>query len=116
VEGLLLDQISLVRDPRLLDLNDFVFQLLGLLEDVVFLGLKWSRVLVNALILQDSPLSVELIDLELLLVNSVVSLFDVLLKLLHFNLLLLQFSNEVFKLFLEQVILLDAVEVIDSDS
>jgi hypothetical protein len=116
VLGLLLNQVCLVGNPLLLDLNDFVLKLLGLLEDVVLLGFHRSRVFIDTSILEESPLTVELIDLQLLLVDSVVPLLDVLLEFLNFDFFLLELSDQVVKLVLEQFVLLDTVQVVDSDS
>ena len=82
VLSLLLDEVSLVGNPLLLDLHDFFFKFLGLLEDVVLLGFHGSRVFIDTCIFQQGPSSVELVHLELLLVNPIVTLLDVLLELL----------------------------------
>ena len=100
----------------LLDLNDLVLQLFGLLENIVFLGFHWSGVFINTLILQLSEDSVQLIDFELSLVNSVVSLLNVLLKFLNLIFFLFELGDKFFKLLLEKVILLNTVEVIDPNS
>ena len=100
----------------LLDLNDLVLQLFGLLENIVFLGFHWSGVFINTLILQLSEDSVQLIDFELSLVNSVVSLLNILLKFLNLIFFLFELGDKFFKLLLEKVILLNTVEVIDPNS
>lgn len=100
----------------LLDLNDLVLQLFGLLENIVFLCFHWSGVFINTLILQLSEDSVQLIDFELSLVNSVVSLLNVLLKFLNLIFLLFELGDKFFKLLLEKIILLNTVEVIDPNS
>lgn len=112
----MLNKVGLVRDPLLLHLGDFVLELLCLLQDVVLLSFHWSRVLVDTSVLEECPLSVELIDLELLFVNPVVPLLDVLLELLYVDFFLFELGNQVFKLFLEQLVLLLAVEIVDPDS
>ena len=63
-----------------------------------------------------SPDSIELIDSQLSLIDLVVSLLVVLLELFNLVLLFLELSNEVIQFLLEKLILLDTVEVINSDS
>ena len=116
VVGLLLDEIGLVSNPLLLNVDDLVLKLLGLLKNVVLLSLHRTRVLVDTSIFELSPDSVELIDSQLSLIDLVVSLLVVLLELLNFVLLLLELGDQVVQLFLEELVLLNTVEVIDSDS
>ena len=114
--GLLLDKIGLVSNPLLLNVDDLVLELLGLLKNVVFLSFHRTRVLVDTGVFELSPDSIELIDSQLSLIDLVVSLLVVLLELFNLVLLFLELSNEVIQFLLEKLILLDTVEVINSDS
>ena len=116
MEGLSFNQVSLIRDPGLLNLNDFIFKLLCLLENVVLFGFHWSRVFFDTSVHQLGILSVKLVYLELLLVDSVVSFFDVDLETFNFLFLFFQLTDQIVKFFLKEVILLDTVKVIDSHS
>ena len=80
------------------------------------MSLKWSRVLINSEVFEKRPLSVKFVHLELLLVNSVVSLFNVLFEFLNFNFLFLQLSQQILEFFLKKLVLLYTVEVINSNS
>lgn len=93
VGGLALNQVSLVRNPLFLNLNDFILELFSLLENVVLLCFQRSGVLVHTCVLQLSPDTVELVDLELAFVDSVVALLNVLLELLDLVLFLLKLSD-----------------------
>jgi len=116
VGSLSLDQVSLVLNPLLLDLDNLLFELFCLLKNIILLGFHWSRVLFNTSVHEHSILSIKLIDLELFLINSVVSLLDVLLKLLNFIFFFLELSDKIVELLLEQIILLNTVKVINPDS
>jgi len=116
VVGLSLNQVSLVGDPLLLDCNNLVLKLLGLLKNVVLLSLHRARVLVDSGVFELGPDSVELVNSQLSLIDLVVSLLVVLLELLDFVLLFFQLSNQVIQFLFEQLILLDTVEVINSNS
>lgn len=70
-------QVGLVRDPLLLRVDNLVFKLVRLLDDVVLFGLHGSLVFViTALLSELSPHSIKFIDLELLLCDNIMSLFD----------------------------------------
>jgi hypothetical protein len=72
LEGLLVDQFSLVGDPSLLDADDLSSELLSLLLHVAKLVLERTGVLVvfaTTLGFEVSKLSVKLIDLQLFLSN-----------------------------------------------
>jgi hypothetical protein len=72
LEGLLIDQFSLVGDPSLLDTDDLSSELLSLLLHVAKLVLERTGVLVvfaTTLGFEVSKLSVKLIDLQLFLSN-----------------------------------------------
>ena len=93
-----LNQIGLVRDPLLLRVDNLVFELVSLLNDIVLLGLHRSAVLIVATLLSKlCPDSIKFIDLKLLLIDNVVPLLDRLLEIINFFLPLFEFKDQVVK-------------------
>lgn len=114
---LLLDELDLVRDPVLLHVGRLIVHLLDLLLDVVAMVLDWADILVSiSTALQVSALSIQSVHLQGLLLDSQQASLDVLLDLLHVTLLLLKLGDQVFELFLEDVILCGRVEVVEADT
>jgi len=116
MSGLSFNEISLVADPRFLNIDNLVLKLLGLLKNIILFGFHWTGVLINALVFQLSVHSVKLVYLKLSLLNSIMSLLNVCLKLGDLVLFLLELSNKIIELFLQEIVLLDTVEIINSDS
>lgn len=114
---LLLDELDLVRDPVLLHVGRLIVHLLDLLLDVVAMVLDWADILVSiSTALQVSALSIQSVHLQGLLLDSQQASLDILLDLLHVTLLLLKLGDQVFELFLEDVILCGRVEVVEADT
>jgi hypothetical protein len=98
---LLLNEGSLVGDPLLLDLQDFVLFLLDLLVQVVLLCFIRAGALVLSLVFLDiCQFPVKLIHLVLPLLNVEMLLPDLFLLLLEIVSLLLQFFNQILKFLL----------------
>ena len=90
---LLLNQLSLVSDPLLLNLCDFIFLLFNLLQNIVLFGFLGSRVFVLPILRELSPLSVKAIDFMLFLRDFHVLLLNLVFELLHVSLFLLELIN-----------------------
>ena len=115
---LALDELDLVGDPVLLDVGCLVVDLLDLLLDVVAVVLDRADELVTTIstTLQVGTLTVQTIDLQSFLLDSQQAGLDRLLDLLHVSLLLLELTDEVIELLLENTVLGGGVEVIKSDT
>ena len=114
---MLLNQLSLIRDPLLLDLSDLILHVIDLLLNVVLLSLEWASILIFAvLLLELIELPVKSVDLVLLLRDSDVSLLDVTLEFLDLTLFLLELVDKVVKLLLEELVLRLGVQVIDANT
>lgn len=93
-----LNQISLVRDPLLLRVDNLVFELVRLLNDIVLLGLHRSTVLiVSTLLSKLCPDSIKFINFKLLLIDNIVPLLDRLLEIVNFFLSLFELKDQVVK-------------------
>jgi len=116
--GLLpLDELDLVLDPVLLDRCGLLLDFLDLLLEVLNLVLKRTVVLVTiSTATQLSLLSVEMVDLEGLLLDLMKSILDVLLDSGNSLLLFLELLNEISELLVEDIVLCLSVEVIKSYS
>ena len=115
---LALDELDLVGDPVLLDVGCLVVDLLDLLLDVVAVVLDRADELVTTIstTLQVGTLTVQTIDLQSFLLDSQQAGLDRLLDLLHVSLLLLELTDEVIELLLENTVLGGGVEVVKSDT
>ncbi len=90
---LLLNKISLISDPLLLDLGDAHIGVLDLFEDVVPLGLEWARAFVIALLIQISVFPIEPVNSELLLFDLDVSALYFIFKAFDFLFFFFKFVN-----------------------
>jgi len=101
VSVLFLNKISLVLDPLFLSLNNLILKLFSELDDVIFLGLHRSWVLIiTTLFFKLCPNPIELVNSKLFFINNVMSLLNLLLKVIHFLFSVFKFSNKVIKLLL----------------
>ena len=115
---LLLDQVNLVLNPLLLNLSGVLLDFFNLLLEVVDLILKWSLILVSIATTTTklSLLTVQMIDLQSLLLDLNVSLLDILLDLGYSLLLILELSDKIIKLLLKDLVLGLGVQIIELDT
>ena len=101
-----------------MNLSGILFNFFNLLLEVVDLILKWSLILVSIATTTTklSLFTVQMIDLQSLLLDLNVSLLDILLDLGYSLLLILELSDKIIKLLLKDLVLGLGVQIIELDT
>ena len=113
---LLLDEFSLIGDPLLLHLDNFIIGLMLLSLKVSNISFHGALVIITTSLLQLCQLSVESIDLKSSHVDSLVLSFDLILEFFDFLFFFSEFKHKSGLLLPQNFILLKSVKVINLDS
>ena len=113
---LLLDEFSLIGDPLLLYLDNFIIGLMLLSLKVSNISFHGALVIITTSLLQLCQLSVESIDLKSSHVDSLVLSFDLILEFFDFLFFFTEFKHKSGLLLPQNFILLKSVKVINLDS
>ena len=112
---LLSNKFNLILDPFFLNLSDLFVDLFDLLLDAFALVFKWPLVFFTILGTRKvSTLPVESINTKLFLLDFNMSLFNAVLNFLYISLFLFKFTDQLFELFVQELVLTLRIQVIDT--